>query len=134
MKTIICDIDGTIAKKSNRSPYHWDKVNEDTPIYPIINIIEHYNMTHIIILLSGRDSCCREETKKWLNKYDILYDLLLMRSEKDNRKDCIIKEELYNKYIKDKYKVDFVLDDRNQVVKMWRDIGLTCLQVADGNF
>ena len=27
-----------------------------------------------------------------------------------------------------------VLDDRNQVVKMWRENGLTCLQVAEGDF
>ena len=24
--------------------------------------------------------------------------------------------------------------DRDQVVRLWRDMGLTCLQVADGDF
>lgn len=27
-----------------------------------------------------------------------------------------------------------VLDDRNKVVKMWRELGLTCLQMAEGDF
>jgi hypothetical protein len=58
-----------------------------------------------------------------------------MRAEKDNRKDSIIKRELFDKHIRDKYHVDFVLDDRDQVVRMWRrELGLTCLQVNYGNF
>ena len=57
-----------------------------------------------------------------------------MRTPKDNRKDCIIKRELFDAHIKGKYYIDFVLDDRNQMVDLWRSMGLTCLQVADGNF
>jgi len=50
------------------------------------------------------------------------------------RKDVIIKQEIYEEHIKDKYDVLFVMDDRNQVVEFWRSIGLTCFQVAEGNF
>ena len=57
-----------------------------------------------------------------------------MREADDYREDSIVKAEMYDKYVKDKYHINFVLDDRNQVVKMWREIGLFCLQVADGNF
>ena len=57
-----------------------------------------------------------------------------MRKTGDNRKDSIIKEEIYRNLIEPNYNIEFVLDDRNQVVDMWRRIGLTCLQVADGNF
>ena len=58
-----------------------------------------------------------------------------MRPENDNRKDCTVKKELYEKYINGNYYVDFVLDDRDQVVELYRnDIGLLVLQVAYGNF
>jgi hypothetical protein len=57
-----------------------------------------------------------------------------MRAEGDTRKDSIIKEEIYRAEIENKYNVLFVLDDRNQVVELWRRLGLTCLQVAEGNF
>ena len=57
-----------------------------------------------------------------------------MRKTGDNRKDAIVKREIYETHIKDKYQVDYVLYDRNQVVEMWRSLGLTCLQVADGDF
>ena len=57
-----------------------------------------------------------------------------MRKTGDNRKDCIVKRELFDAHIKDKYYIDFILDDRNQVVNMWRELGFTVMQVADGNF
>jgi hypothetical protein len=57
-----------------------------------------------------------------------------MRSAGDMRKDSIVKEEIYRQEILGRYNVWFVLDDRNQVVDMWRLLGLRCLQVAPGNF
>jgi hypothetical protein len=57
-----------------------------------------------------------------------------MRKTSDMRKDAVVKEEIYNENILDKYNVLLVLDDRNQVVDFWRSKGLTCFQVAPGDF
>ena len=57
-----------------------------------------------------------------------------MRKEKDYRQDAIIKQEIYENEIEGKYNIHFVLDDRDQVVAMWRKKGLTCLQVDYGDF
>ena len=57
-----------------------------------------------------------------------------MRAAGDDRKDEIIKREIYNREIKPAFDVLCVLDDRDQVVRMWRAMGLTCLQVAPGDF
>ncbi len=134
-QAIICDIDGTIAIKGDRSPYDWKRVGIDTVNMPVYDVLEAMRNDHkAILMLSGRDSICRPETENWLKEYSISYDGLFMRSEGDNRKDLIIKKELYENNIKNKYDVLFVLDDRNQVVKMWREEGLTCFQVAEGDF
>lgn len=137
-KTIICDIDGTLALLEGRNPYD-PTTGEDLLNYPIANILEVYDNQNVfdvdLILLSGREDKYREFTEKWLHKNGINhYKELFMRKTGDFRKDYVIKKELYEKYIKDKYSVLFVLDDRDQVVKMWREEGLTCLQVAFGNF
>lgn len=84
--------------------------------------------------LSGRKESAREYTKEWLKYNNILYDKLLMRKDNDDRKDAIVKKEIYDNIIKDNYNVLFVLDDRDSVVKMWRDEGLDCFQVYYGNF
>jgi len=59
---------------------------------------------------------------------------LFMRPDGDFRADNIVKQEIYDTHIKGKHDVLFVMDDRQQVVDMWRRNGLTCFQVAEGNF
>ena len=131
---IICDIDGTLAHMKDRSPYDWSRVGEDD-VDPIIkNLLDTVKNKYVIILTSGRDEVCREETEKWLEENDIPYEILLMRSVDNIRKDSIVKRELFERYIRDYYNIEFVLDDRNQVVDMWRSLGLKCLQVQEGDF
>ena len=57
-----------------------------------------------------------------------------MRTLGDMRKDSIVKQELYEQNILGKFNVSFILDDRQQVVDMWRSLGLTVFQVAEGDF
>lgn len=132
---ILCDIDGTVAHMRNRSPFDWSRVGEDEVDETIKEILIAYNAKGTrIIMVSGRDGVCALETRNWLDKHDIPYHTICMRAEGDNRKDNIVKEELYRKHIEGQYNVRFVLDDRDQVVKMWRGLGLKCLQVAPGAF
>ena len=131
---ILCDIDGTLAHMTDRSPYDWSRVYQDE-VDPIIRkLLDTIKYKYFIILTSGRDEICREETNKWLRENDVPYGMLLMRPEGDIRKDSIIKREIFETHIRPYYNVEFVLDDRNQVVEMWRSLGLKCLQVAEGDF
>jgi predicted kinase len=138
---VICDIDGTVAlMKNHRGPFEYTKVDKDEANYEVIGRLEDYicneEYNREVIFMSGREDSCTELTRKWLDN-NVGIDAtrkLYMRKTGDFRKDTVIKQELFEKEIKDKYYVDFVLDDRACVVNMWRELGLTCLQVADGNF
>lgn len=131
-KAIIVDIDGTLAKMSGRSPFEWNKVKEDTCNRVVKGLVNAYSET--VIILSGRDGVCKQDTVDWLKENGIKYSELFMRDEGNNEKDSIIKRRMFEQNIRGKYFVEYVLDDRNQVVEMWRNMGLTCLQVADGDF
>lgn len=143
---IIVDVDGTLAKMNGRSPYDWDRVKEDIPNEPICKLVEMWQTgisfrgvefadNHRIIVFTGRDGSCLEDTVEWLESVSIPWDEIYIRPIGDNRKDAIVKREMFDTYIRGKYYVDFVLDDRNQVVDMWRnELGLTCLQVDYGDF
>lgn len=134
---ILCDIDGTIAQMNGRSPYDESKVKSDIAIKPIIEILNTFKRQKVmfeIVLMSGRHDSCREDTESWLRENNVNYDHLFMRGADDNRPDYIIKKELYEKHIQGKFNVLFVLDDRTQVVDLWRSIGLKCLQVDYGDF
>jgi len=137
-KVILCDIDGTLALLGERDRFD-PTTGEDTLNYPIANILQVYDNQQVIpvelILITGREDKYRIATEEWLKKHKIThYKKLLMRRTSDFRKDFVVKKELYEKEIKNNYDVLFVLEDRDQVVKMWRELGLTCLQVAYGAF
>lgn len=136
---IIVDIDGTLAQMNGRGPFEWDRVWEDNLNKPVKMVIDAMNFGHPadleIIIFSGRDSICRKLTTDWLDMHGVPYDQLYMRPQGNNEKDCIIKRRLYDEHVAGKYDVLFVLDDRNQVVDMWRkDLGLPCFQVNYGDF
>jgi trehalose-6-phosphatase len=132
---IIVDIDGTLAEKGERDPFDWDNVDNDTVHEVIVELVQLLHEDgYVIILVSGREEVCEEKTITWLEDNGIPYNCLFMRKAGDFRKDTVIKKEIYDTEIKGKYYVRFALDDRDQVVKMWRDEGLVCLQVAEGNF
>jgi len=133
---IICDLDGTLALMNGRNPFDASTCEQDILNEPIGQLVKSYaEQGTKIILLSGRTDNYKEETKRWLEKYEIPYEKLLMRKHRDRRKDAVIKKEIVDNEIKGKYFVRFVLDDRNQVVDMWRnDIGYACFQVYYGDF
>ena len=133
-KAIIVDIDGTLAHMSGRSPYDYSKVGTDTIDETILDIVLKHQVGYYIFIVSGRKHECREQTEVWLHKHRVPYNELYMREDGDNRNDAIVKREIFETYIDPIANVQFVLDDRNRVVKMWREIGLKCLQVADGDF
>ena len=134
-KAIICDLDGTLAKIHGRNPYDASECEKDLLNEPVKKILEVFKRTGTkILLVSGRKDCYRTQTENWLKLHNINYDLLIMRQTSDNRKDSVIKKEIYESQIESNYYIDFILDDRNQVVDMWRELGLTCLQVDYGDF
>jgi predicted kinase len=131
-KAIIVDIDGTLAKMKDRSPFDWKRVKEDSCNEIIKDIVNAYKNN--VFIFSGRDGSCRTETIEWLSDHGICYKELFMRPAGNNEKDNIIKQRLFEQHMRGKYYVEYILDDRNQVVEMWRSLGLVCLQVAEGDF
>jgi acid phosphatase class B len=150
-KAIIVDIDGTLANVDHRLHFirgkeregkgskDWhsfhDQCVHDQPNHWCLELVNIYKDNGFaIVLLTGRGEDYREQTLKWLTQHKIPFDELHMRPKKTHLPDHEVKCETYQKQIEPKYSVRFVLEDRASVVAMWRDIGLTCLQCAPGDF
>src|SRR6202011_2853961 len=132
---IVCDLDGTLALLNGRNPYDASRCEEDLVNEAVADILKTYFLNgYTILLASGRSEQHRPQTERWLQKHSIQYTALFMRLAGDNRKDAIIKREIYEQHMQGRYSIKFVLDDRNQVVELWRSLGLTVLQVAEGDF
>lgn len=135
---VIVDLDGTLCLIREGNRYDASRCEEDVRNDAVMHVLMRFYDSCEIIFMSGRSDKYRSETERWLQKnvrQEGLYKYSLhMRAEGDVRKDCIVKQELFEKHVKGQFNVLFCLDDRGQVVRLWRSLGLNCFQVADGNF
>jgi predicted kinase len=149
-EAFLVDIDGTVALDrlrgaaptsyaavtNGRGPYEEHRVSEDLPNPPVIAVVRALHAAgYRLVFCSGRSESCREDTAGWLAAHvAVPYDELLMRASGDGRMDAVVKAELFDRHVRDRYRIVAVLDDRDQVVRAWRSMGLTVLQVGEGNF
>lgn len=133
---IIVDIDGTVARMTDRTYKDFDKVHLDQPIWPVINIINVISQRTPeveVLFCTGRvDSPgCMQATSDWLKKYIPGNFHVFYRAEGDFRPDFEIKEEVYDRYIRGRYNAWLVIEDRPSVARMWRRRGLFVLQCGN---
>mgnify|MGYP001575958113 FL=1 len=165
-KTIIFDLDGTLAdidvrrvkSLNSKGKIDWDIfaapdsiTNWDKPNLPVIKMAQLFNLQFNIVIFSGRNDRSFDATTKWLDKFNVPFDLLVMRPDKFKDKswpiadgnpatsdmrfmpDDILKKKMLDTFV-DINDVFLVVDDRDKVVKMWRGLGLNTFQVAPGDF
>ncbi len=146
-KAIIVDLDGTLADCSHRvhhiqkTPKDWDAFyagcGDDKPIEAIKYLMTAMAYKHesiMLYLVTGRPERTRHATEAWLWRNEIPFDGLVMRPDGDHRADDVLKREIYERDIAPYYDVLFALEDRDRCVRMYRSIGVPCLQVAEGDF
>jgi len=145
---IIIDLDGTLAIHNGRDPYDAEKCDTDLVDDAVSSIVWALDLAYRnvgtapikVFFLSGREGTpsVKAKTEKWLAKAFFLDEMdstLLMRADEDGeRPDFNIKYDLFNEHIRGKYNVLFALDDRDQIVRLWREMNIRTLQVGYGNF
>lgn len=145
---IIVDLDGTLSNCDHRRhhvekrPKDFEKfyggISGDKPNRWCVELVRWAILRPVAVLfVSGRPEKYREvsmgQIESHLDSSGYMIHLF-MRRDGDFRRDDVVKEELYRRHIEPDYDVLFCVDDRGQVVDMWRRIGLTCLQCAPGDF
>ncbi|MFF5211878.1 hypothetical protein [Streptosporangium sp. NPDC000396] len=133
----IVDIEGTLALRGDRGPYEWDRVGEDLPNPPVVAIVRALILAgHPIAYVSGRIERTRRVTERWLRAHVGHFDAaegLWLRQNGDRRPDTVWKAEVYREHFAHR-EVAAVIEDWARVVAMWRALGLTVVQVAEGNY
>ena len=144
---VIFDLDGTLALIDERralaakpdGKINWktffapENIALDKPNNPVMMAFHAFKeLGYEMVIFSGRDEISRAETEAWLDGYDIHFDMMKMRPQGSFTPDDVLKKQWLDELGADR--VFCVFDDRDKVVKMWRDNGLTCFQVAPGNF
>lgn len=135
-EVVIVDIDGTIANLDHRlhfvqgetkdRDWFFAWIKDDLPIHWVINAINTMSCTKIIV--SWRPDTTRADTKEWLEKNDVDYDFLLMRSGWDRRPDYQVKRDIYNQCLSE-LDIICVFDDRPEVCELRKELDLPLIQL-----
>ena len=143
---IVFDLDGTLSivgdrlKYLQQTPKNWDAFyaacGEDEVNWPIFDIYKTLVLNRRpgdVKVVTGRRESCRSKTISWFKEAGIYLrnGHLIMRQDGDKRPDYIVKHEIVKPFID---KIELVFEDRSSVVAMWRELGITCCQVAEGEF
>lgn len=146
---IVCDLDGTLCDVEHRRHFVKKPAGEkkdwvgffrgmadDKPQQWCMDILKKFSefKQHTIVYCSGRPDNWKKLTMEWLEKYEAPNGYLFMRPRSDSRQDNIVKEIILDFEILTRFTPYFMIDDRKQVVDMWRARGYTCLACAEGDF
>lgn len=131
---VVSDVDGTLMHMGDRNPYDESKVLNDIPDTAVCDSVQEDFKRFAGFIFSGRHEKCKADTLLSLKQAGVVPVDIFMRADDDSRSDDIVKYELYMKHIHGKYNILRWYDDRCQVVKMLRSIGIKVYSVADGNF
>ena len=147
--TVIFDLDGTLALIDKRrakalkvnGKLNWgeffkpENIQLDEPNIPVIKTFQALKQAGFEVgILSGRDAISRKETEDWLHENGIWPDFLKMRPQGSHTPDDVLKKVWLDELQAEGKSVMCVFDDRDKVVKMWRDNGINCFQVNYGDF
>ena len=139
-KAIIVDLDGTLCNVEHRvhfmqtnpkqkAEFHSACIN-DAVNEPIKALIEGMQaIGYKVILLTARPIQYAHQTQFWLKCAGIEYDQIFMGTQP--MPDREYKRLTYLNEIEPYYDVAFVVEDRADVVAMWRKIGVMCLDCAN---
>ena len=138
-RNIIFDIDGTLADPKDRLHFlekkdwnsFYDACLDDVPIHHVIYLLKKLKKNHHIIILTGRPERIKDKTLQWLKANNISFDEIYFRKDGDYRPDYEIKEEMLKALNRS---IWFAVDDRKQVVDMFRRNNILCLQCKDGDY
>ena len=145
---VIFDLDGTLSDARHRrhflgeEPPDWtsfyESCGEDKPLWPTIRVAHAlHTQGYELWLFSGRIDRVIERTKNWLAQHGMhnMFSWMQFRRDGDHTPDDVLKMQWYdNMLVVDRTRLLLTFDDRDRIVKAWRDRGVTCFQVAPGNF
>lgn len=141
---VVFDLDGTLALNEHRQHFVQRKVGEkdwksffaacdkDQLYWQVANILRMLDATgNRVEIWSGRSAEVIGKTRSWLLSRGLGHIPFRCRETGDHTPDHQLKKQWLDEC---PTKPDLVFDDRASVVAMWRENGIACAQVAEGNF
>ena len=141
-RCVIVDVDGVLADATHRqhlitgSHRRWDEFFErcggDTLIEPTKITLDLFASDLVIVLLTARPEWVMPETRSWMERFDVRWDLLIMRDYGDYSAARDFKHYAVAELRSHGFEPLLALDDDPRNVAMFERAGVRCAYVHSG--
>ncbi len=141
-QVVLVDIDGTIADASKRmkgidgAMANWLDfmvgASEDPLIEEVARLLDLLSDEISVIMLSARPISIQDETREWLERHNVRWDLLILRATSSMDKPLNYKRRRTNELREHGFKLVLSLDDDRRNVDMYHEEGVPCLYLHSG--
>ena len=141
---VVFDIDGVLSDAAGRQHYlergrrdwnaFFDACGEDPLITEVGRMLELLDPSLAIVLLTGRPISVQPITFAWLERYQLRWDLLIMRDEDDWGSSRSYKSGVLRDLNARGFDVQLALEDDPRNVEMFRKAGVPTIYIHSGYY
>lgn len=141
---IVFDMDGVLSDAAGRQhfiehPYpDWEAFfhacGEDAVIAEVARLLELLDPSHRIVLLTARPLRVRPQTLAWLERYQLRWDLLIMRDFGDYTASRTFKDRTVVELRERGFDPKLAFEDDPRNVSMFHSRGIPCVYIHSGYY
>ena len=105
--------------------------DKDDPIVEMVELVKNLALNYDLIFITGRPEYVRFETETWLKNNGLSWNHLLMRQDNDKTEYTQFKLNCLKSIGVEIEEVAFAIDDEDTMCKIWKNSGITVLQVFE---
>ena len=141
----VFDLDGVLSDAAGRQHFlmgtgrkdwksFFDHVGSDPLVEDVNRLLELLDERLAIVLLSARPARVRAETVAWLERYDIRWDLLVMRPDGAQESAVGFKRTVVQLLQQVGFDLRIAFEDDRRNVEMFRAAGIPCVYIHSGYY
>lgn len=143
-RAVVFDLDGVLSDAASRQHFleggrrDWDgffnACGDDPLIDEVARVLSLLDASLRIVLLTGRPLRVRPQTLAWLARYDLRWDLLIMRPSGDYAAARAFKRRSVGELRAYGMQLELAFEDDRRNLEMFRAEGVPCLYVHSGYY
>jgi hypothetical protein len=141
---VVFDIDGVLSDAAGRQHYlergrrdwnaFFDACGEDPLITEVGRTLELLDSSLSVVLLTGRPISVQRITVAWLERYQLRWDLLIMRDYGDYEAATQFKRRSVAELRHHRFDLRLAFEDDRRNVAMFHREGVPCVYIHSGYF
>jgi phosphoglycolate phosphatase-like HAD superfamily hydrolase len=141
---VVFDLDGVLSDAASRQHYiergrrDWQAFfaacGDDPLIEEVARLMELLDPALHIVLLTGRPVRVRPQTLAWLDRYELRWDLLIMRDFGDYSAARQFKQDTVGQLRRYGFDLRLAFEDDRRNLEMFRAEGVPCIYIHSGYY